>query len=49
MSNDTQKSRAHNRRVEIVLHFNAPPYIKRIYQKASKGIFVYKKFDFKVF
>lgn len=49
MSNDTRQSRAQNRRVDIVLRFNAPEYIKRIYRRKPAGIFTYKKFDFRVF
>lgn len=48
-SNDTTQSRARNRRVDIILHFKAPAYIKRIYQKRSAGWFTYRKFDFKIF
>lgn len=48
-TNDTIKSRAQNRRVDIVLHFKAPEYIKRIHRKKPSGIFTYKKFDFRVF
>jgi chemotaxis protein MotB len=48
-SNDTRQSRAKNRRVEIILHFKAPPYTKRIYRKKKVGVFTYKKFDFRLF
>ncbi len=48
-SNDTRQSRAQNRRVEIMLHFKAPSYIKRIYRKKPAGIFTYKRFHFRVF
>ncbi len=48
-SNDTGQSRAQNRRVEIVLYFKAPAYIKRIYRKKPAGIFTYKRFTFRVF
>ena len=49
VSNDTKQLRAQNRRIDIILHFKAPAYIKRIYQKRSAGLFTYRKFDFKVF
>ena len=49
VSNDTRQSRAQNRRVEIILHFEPPSYIKRIYRKRPTGIFTYKRFDFRVF
>lgn len=47
--NDTRQSRAQNRRVEIVLKYKAPAYIKRIFKKRPSGFFTYKKFDFKIF
>jgi len=49
VSNDTSQLRAQNRRIDIVLHFKMPAYVKRIYKKRSAGWFTYKKFDFKVF
>jgi len=48
-SNDTRDSRAQNRRVELILDFNAPLYVKRIFKKAPTGTFTYKNFDFKLF
>lgn len=48
-SNDTRESRAQNRRVEIILDYNAPLYVKRILQKKPTGSFTYKDFDFKLF
>jgi len=48
-SNESIQSRAQNRRVEIDLKYNAPEYIKRIFQKKPAGFFTYKKFDFKIF
>jgi chemotaxis protein MotB len=48
-SNDTRESRAQNRRVEVILDFNAPLYVKRILKKTPTGSFTYKDFDFKVF
>ena len=48
-SNDTRESRAQNRRVEVILDFNAPLYEKRIFKKRPAGTFTYKNFDFKVF
>jgi chemotaxis protein MotB len=49
VSNDTKQLRARNRRIDIVLHFNMPAYLKRIYRKKQTGWFTYKRFDFKVF
>ncbi|MBW1715890.1 MAG: OmpA family protein [Deltaproteobacteria bacterium] len=48
-SNATRESRAQNRRVDIVLRFRAPLYVKRILKKKPKGIFTYKDFDFRIF
>jgi chemotaxis protein MotB len=48
-SNDTRQSRAQNRRVDIILNFRMPAYVKRIYRKRQPGFFTYKRFDFKVF
>jgi len=48
-SNDTRQSRVQNRRIDIILNFSAPAYIKRIYRKKPSGIFTYKKFDFRIF
>jgi chemotaxis protein MotB len=48
-SNGTKESRALNRRVDIVLHFRAPLYVKRILKGKPKGIFTYKDFDFRIF
>jgi chemotaxis protein MotB len=47
--NNTRQSRSQNRRVEIILHYKAPTYIKRIFRKKPSGFFTYKKFDFKIF
>ena len=49
VSNDTRQLRAQNRRIEIILHFKMPAYVKRIYRKRPAGWFTYKKFDFKIF
>lgn len=48
-SNDTRQSRSKNRRVEIILNYKAPNYIKRVFGKKPSGFFTYKKFDFKIF
>jgi chemotaxis protein MotB len=48
-SNDTRQSRAQNRRLDIILNFRMPAYVKRIYRKRQPGFFTYKRFDFKVF
>ncbi len=47
--NDSHASRAQNRRVDIILNYKAPAYIKRLYQKRSSGFFSYKRFDFKLY
>jgi chemotaxis protein MotB len=48
-SNDTRQSRSQNKRVEIILNYKAPNYIKRVFRKKTSGFFTYKKFDFKIF
>lgn len=48
-SNNTRQSRSQNRRVEIILNYKAPTYIKRIFRGKPSGFFTYKKFDFKLF
>ncbi|MEA1949360.1 MAG: OmpA family protein [Thermodesulfobacteriota bacterium] len=48
-SNDSRQSRSKNRRVEIILNYKAPNYIKRVFRKKPSGFFTYKKFDFKIF
>lgn len=48
-SNDTRQSRAENRRVDIILNFEMPAHMKRVYGKKPPGIFTYKKFNFRVF
>ncbi len=48
-SNDTRASRARNRRVQIILNYDAPEYIERIYKKRPPGVLTYKKFDFRIF
>jgi chemotaxis protein MotB len=48
-SNESRISRAQNNRVEIVLNFKAPAFIRRIYGKKPSGFFTYKKFDFRIF
>lgn len=48
-SNDTRRSRSLNRRIEIILEYSAPDFLKKIYQKKPYKFFTYKKFDFKIF
>ena len=48
-SNDTRRSRVQNKRVEIILNFEAPVYFKRIHRKKSPGFFTYMNFDFNIF
>ena len=49
VKDETIYSRARNRRVDIILNFNMPVYMKRIIKKKGPGTFTYKKFDFKIF
>jgi len=49
ISNDTRKSRSFNRRVEIILGYKGPEFMKKIYKKKPFKFFTYKKFDFKIF
>jgi chemotaxis protein MotB len=48
-SNETRQSRAQNRRVEIILNYEMPAHLKRIFWKKPEGLFTYKKFNFRVF
>lgn len=48
-SNDTAESRRLNSRVDIILKFSMPYYVKRIYEDQPAGNFTYKRFNFKVF
>jgi chemotaxis protein MotB len=48
-SNDTVESRRLNNRVDIILKFSMPDYVKKIYGDQSTGNFTYKRFNFKVF
>lgn len=45
----TWNARSKNRRVEIVLRYEAPQYVRRIFNRKSNSHFTYKKFDFKIF
>jgi len=47
--NDTQDTRALNRRVEVIVNPKVPGYVKRIFWKKHSGIFTYKKFNFRVY
>ena len=49
VSNDTRKSRSFNRRVEIILGYKGPEFMKKIYKKKPFKFFTYRKFDFKIF
>ena len=46
--NDTRKSRAQNRRVNIFLDYKAQPYVKRIFEDKESAFMTYKKFDFRI-
>ena len=48
-SNNTSSSREKNRRIEMILHFNAPLYTKRLYDESPAGIFTHKRFTFRLF
>ena len=48
-SNDTRESRRLNRRVEVVLKFNAPGYVNKVFEDRQSGNFTYKRFNFEVF
>lgn len=45
----TPESRARNRRIEILLYHDLPPYLKRIMTREADGEITYKKFSFKVY
>lgn len=47
-SNDTRKSRAQNRRIDILLDYKAQPHIKRIFKDKKSAFITYKKFDFRI-
>jgi chemotaxis protein MotB len=49
LSNATGASRRKNNRIEIVLHDSAAKSLKRRYEGEPAGLFIYKKFDFRVF
>jgi chemotaxis protein MotB len=46
---ETPESRARNRRVEILLYHDLPPYLKRIMTRGADGEVTYKKFSFKLY
>ena len=48
-ANDTIESRKINRRIEMILHFGVPVYIKKLYSQPPEGIFTYKRFNFKIY
>ena len=47
-TNDTRKSRAQNRRIEIFLDYKAQPHIRRIFKDKKSAFITYKKFDFRI-
>ena len=47
--NDTKQLRTQNMRVDIILKYKVPDYIKKIFRKRPSGFFTYKKYDFKIF
>jgi chemotaxis protein MotB len=49
MPNATRESRQKNKRIEIVLYDEAAKSLKKLYEGKPKGLFIYKRFDFKVF
>jgi chemotaxis protein MotB len=48
-SNDTRESRRLNRRVEVVLKYDAGGSAKHVFEQRPSGNFTYKRFNFKVF
>lgn len=48
-SNETRQSRELNRRIDVVLHSGAQPYVRRIFSQKPGGIFTYKRFNFRLF
>jgi len=48
-SNDTRESRRLNRRVAVVLKFDAPRSLKSVFEERPSGNFSYKRFNFEVF
>lgn len=49
VSNETGKSRAKNRRIDIVLDYEALPHVKRIFKDKKSAFITYKKFDFRIY
>ena len=49
VSNLTKRSRAQNKRVEIVLYTKVPEVIQRIFKKKPSNIFTFDTFDFRIF
>jgi chemotaxis protein MotB len=47
-SNDTRKSRAQNRRIDILLDYETQPHIRRIFKDKKSAFITYKKFDFRI-
>jgi chemotaxis protein MotB len=47
-SNDTRKSRAQNRRIDIILDYKAQYHVRRIFKDKKSAFITYKKFDFKI-
>ncbi len=49
VSNLTERSRAQNKRVEIILYTKVPEVIQRIFRKRPSNIFTFGTFDFRIF
>jgi chemotaxis protein MotB len=47
-TNETRKSRAQNRRIDIVLDYEAEPHIRRIFKDKKSAFITYKQFDFRI-
>ena len=47
-TNETRKSRAQNRRIDIVLDYKAQPHVRRIFKDKKSAFITYKKFDFRI-
>ena len=48
-SNDTRESRRLNRRVEVVLKYDAAGFSRYVFKQRPSGNFTYKRFNFEVF
>ena len=49
VTNATRKTRARNRRINIILDYKAQPHVRRIFKDKKSAFITYKKFDFRIF